>query len=92
MDANRWKLTLYVSIGLGLILLVAQISVWPVFIRSVLMIIGGWLLAIAGLYQVRSYADDKGVIYYVLLIFFAVFWIAMLAVTLFWIITLLRRD
>lgn len=78
------KLIIFVTVGFGAILSVAYLKELAVDWRTLLVLSGGWLMAVGMLYQVRLYAQQKNVAHYVLVVFVLVLWLGMLALTLFW--------
>lgn len=89
MDTTRKRLIVFVWMGIGLVVLTLKVSLLPIHVRGVTFMSGGWLMAIGCLYQVKLYAEEKDILYYVMVIFAALFWIAMLALTLFYIAVLI---
>ena len=78
------KLIIFVAVGFGAVLLAAYLKELAVDWRTLLVLSGGWLMAVGMLYQVRLYAEQKDVAHYVLVAFVTVLWLGMLALTLFW--------
>lgn len=73
--STRYKLVLFVTLGFVTILLAVRMIALPVYWRGLLMMLGGWLMAMGGLYQVRLYAIDKDTLYYVMIVFVGAYWI-----------------
>ena len=78
------RLAFFATTGFGVVLLAMQLSSMAVHWRGLLMIAGGWLMAVGVLYQVELYSYDKNSRYYVLIAFAGIFWICMTVITLFW--------
>ncbi|MVM37500.1 hypothetical protein GO730_07540 [Spirosoma sp. HMF3257] len=60
------------------------LGTWPVYLRGLLVLAGGWQMAIGIVYQVKLFAQQKNGLYYTLLVFAGIFGLSMLALTLFW--------
>ncbi|MBD2703491.1 hypothetical protein IC229_22795 [Spirosoma sp. BT702] len=82
------KLILFVSVGFALVLLAAFLPVLSATWRGALVIGGGWLMAIGGLFQVKEFSLRRDVAYYVMLALVGLYWVALLGITFYWLATL----
>lgn len=64
--STRTKLILSVTLGFGVLLVAAPKPLLDIRWRGMLMLSGGWLMAIGSLCQVRLYAQPKDVLYYLM--------------------------
>ncbi|GAB3699473.1 hypothetical protein GCM10027592_25580 [Spirosoma flavus] len=82
------KLILFVSVGFALVLLAAFLPMLAATWRGLLVIGGGWLMAIGGLYQVKEFSLRRDVAYYVMLVLVGLYWICLIGITVYWLATL----
>lgn len=85
----RNKLIAFVSIGFSLIFIALKMSSLSPNGRGALLIRGGWLMAIGGLYQIKLYADYKDILYYSMVVFVSIFWTCLTVITLYWLALLM---
>ena len=82
MTTSR-KLILFVMLGFGAVMVATQLPALNVQWRGVMLLSGGWLMAVGILYQVKLYAEQKDVLYYALLVFAGIIWLSMMAIILY---------
>lgn len=87
---TRSKLILFVTIGFCAVLLAMRLPALAVHWLGLLVLSGGWMIAIGALYQVKLYALEKDVLYYLMILFAGVIWLCMITITLFWLILFLK--
>ena len=81
---TQTKLIAFSTLGFVLILLAMYLDFLGTYWRGLMLLSGGWFMAVGVWYQMKIYAQQKDIAYYVLLIFTGVFWLSMLVLTLFW--------
>ncbi len=82
------RIIIFVSLGFVAIGVALK---WPALGntgRGLFILAGGWFLAAGSFYQMRQYAEEKDIFYYLMFVFASVIGLGMLAITGFWLWTL----